>query len=173
MATETTGRIAPERAREWMDRFTGAWNSHDADRLLALATEDVRWEDPFIVGGALTGKRELREWLEVTWRAVPDLTFTLIGEPFISLDGASVAYAWHGGGHFTGPMDPPGFAPTGEYVEMTGVDIHEFEGDLVSRVQTFTDAAAIGRQIGALPEPGTRREKAGVLLQKLATRGRR
>lgn len=172
MATETSEPITPERAREWMDRFTEAWNSHDADRLLALTTEDIRWEDPFIIGGALTGRQELREWLEVNWRAVPDLTFELVGEPFISIDGAQVAYTWRGTGHFTGPMDPPGFAPTGDAIEMTGVDVHDLAGDLVRRVQTFTDATALGRQIGALPEPGSRREKAGVMLQRATTRGR-
>ena len=67
-------------------------------------------------------------------------------------------------------LDPPGFAPTNGLIEMTGVDIHEFEGNLVKRVHTETDAMAMGRQIGAAPLPGSAGERFGVLLQKLVAR---
>lgn len=165
--------ITPDRAREWGRLFLAAWNSHDPEQLLALATEDVLWEDPFILGGTLRGKAALREWLTSLWRATPDLRFELLGEPFISLDGTQLAAAWKGMGRFTGVLDPPGFAPTNGVIEMTGVDIHEFEGNLVKRVHTETDAMAMGRQIGAAPLPGSGAERFGVWLQKLAARRQR
>ena len=55
-------------------------------------------------------------------------------------------------------------------IEMTGVDIHEFEGELLSRVHTETDAMGLGRQIGAAPLPGSGGERVGVLMQRLAAR---
>jgi hypothetical protein len=84
-------------------------------------------------------------------RATPDLHFEVVGRPFVSVDGNQLAAAWKGSGRFTGPLDPPGFAPTNGTIEMTGVDIHEFEGELLQRVHTETDAMDLGRQIGAAP----------------------
>jgi SnoaL-like domain len=169
-AAQVQAGITPDRGREWARLFVGAWNSHDPQQLLALATENVVWEDPFIVGGTLRGKAALRDWLTSLWRATPDLRFELLGDPFISLDGTRLAFAWKGTGRFTGVLNPPGFAPTNSVIEMTGVDIHEFEGNLVKRVHTETDAMATGRQIGAAPLPGSGGERFGVLLQKLAAR---
>lgn len=162
--------ITAERARDWARRFVEAWNSHDPEQLLSLSSEDVVWEDPFIVGGTLRGKPALREWLTSLWRATPDLRFELVGEPFVSLDGKQLAAAWKGSGRFTGPLDPPGFAPTNSPIEMSGVDVHEFDGELVKRVHTETDAMSLGRQIGAAPAPGSGGERFGVLMQRLAAR---
>ena len=169
-ATHTQVGITPDRARDRARTFVEGWNSHDPERLLALATEDVIWEDPFIEGGHLRGKAALREWVSSLWRASPDLRFELVGEPLISLDGTQLAAAWKGVGRFTGPLDPPGFAPTNRMIEMVGVDIHEFDEDLVKRVHTETDTMALGRQIGAAPAPGSRAERFGVLMQRLAAR---
>ena len=167
---QTQGGVTAERARHWAAQFIDAWNSHDPDQLLALASEDVVWEDPFIVGGTLRGKPALRDWLTSLWRATPDLRFELLGEPFLSLEGKQLAAAWKGTGRFTGPLHPPGFAPTNGLIEMTGIDIHEFEGELVKRVHTETDTMALGRQIGAAPAPGSGAERFGVQMQKLAAR---
>lgn len=168
--TQTQEGMTADRARDWAARFVDAWNSHDPEQLLGLTADDVVWEDPFIVGGILRGKAALRDWLASLWRATPDLHFELVGEPFLSLDGSQLAAAWKGTGRFTGPLDPPGFAPTNGLIEMTGVDIHEFDGELVKRVHTETDAMALGRQIGAAPPPGSGGERFGVLMQKLAAR---
>ena len=46
------------------------------------------------------------------------------------------AAAWKGVGRFTGPLEPLGFAATNGAIEMIGVDIHEFDVELVKRVQT-------------------------------------
>jgi steroid delta-isomerase-like uncharacterized protein len=168
--TQARAGITPDRARDWTERFIEAWNSHDPERLLALTTEDVTWEDPFIVGGTLRGKEALREWLTSVWRATPDLRFEVLGQPFVSLDGKQLAVAWKGIGRFSGELDPPGFAPTNGLIEMSGVDIHEFDGELVNRVHTETDAMSLGRQIGAAPPPGSGGERFGVLIQRLAAR---
>ena len=162
--------LTAEAARDWAGRFLEAWNSHDPEQVLALATEDVVWQDPFIVGGTLRGKPALRDWLTSQWRAFPDLRFEMVGEPMFSPEGRQLAAAWKGTGRFTGPLDPPGFAPTNGSIAMTGIDIHELEGDLVKRVHTETDTMAVGRQIGAAPAPGSIGERVGVLMQKLAAR---
>jgi hypothetical protein len=42
---------------------------------------------------------------------------------------------------------------TGALIEMTGVDVYEFAGDLVCRVVTETDTMPLLSQIGAVPAP--------------------
>jgi hypothetical protein len=70
----------------------------------------------------------------------------------------------------TGPLDPPGFAPSGGKVESRGIDIHEFRDGLIAHVYTATDVASVAGQIGAMPPPGTIGEKLGVNVQKLMAR---
>jgi steroid delta-isomerase-like uncharacterized protein len=172
MEAQASGQnqISPQHARDWTARFFAGWNSHDPEQLLALATEDVVWEDPFIPEGILRGKAAVRQWLKSTWVAIPDLAFDLVADPFVSVDGTRIAVAWKGVGRMTGTLEPPGFAPTGGRIEMTGIDIHEFDGELVRRVSTATDTMDMGRQIGAAPAAGSGGERLGVLMQRLTAR---
>ena len=101
---------------------------------------------------------------------MPDLIFELNGLLHLAEDGRSVMAAWRGVATMTGPLDPPGFAPTGQRVEMFGVDTHWIKDGRLVRVRTVTDVMAVARQIGAAPEPGTMAERAGVLVQRLAAR---
>jgi len=157
--------------RGWVQRFVDAWHWHDPERLASLCTDDVLWEDPFIhPGGVAHGKDELRTWLASIFRAMPDLRFDVEGEPLVSLDGTTIAAVWRGTGTVTGPLDPPGFAPTGQQAELRGVDVHTFRDGILAHVVTITDLNAAGRQLGAVPPAGSRREKAVVVLQRLNAR---
>lgn len=157
--------------RDWLGRFLEAWHSHDPDRLPSLCTDDVVWEDPFIhPSGVAHGKDELRAWLASIFRAMPDVRFELEGEPLVSLDGTTIAAVWRGRARMTGPLDPPGFAPTGRTAELRGVDVHAFRDGKLAHVLTITDLNAAGQQLGAVPPPGSRREKAVVALQRLMAR---
>lgn len=149
-------------------RFLAAWHSHDPDQLAALSTEDVRWEDPFIYpNGIANGRDELRAWLRSIFRAFPDIRFETQGQPLISTDRTRVAFEWVGTARMTGPLDPPGFAPTGAITHFRGVDIHAFRDQLLAHVFTATDVSGVAGQIGAMPPPGSVGEKLGVNVQKL------
>lgn len=163
--------LSPEEVRDWVDRFLGAWNSHDPARLTALCHEEVWWEDPFIhPSGVLHGTRALQSWLESIWRALPDLEFRVVGRPFVSVDGTTVGAAWAGTAHHTGPLDPPGFAATGAAVEMEGVDLHRLVDGRLSHVKTVTDTTAVARQIGAAPPPNSIGERGAVAVQRMLAR---
>jgi predicted ester cyclase len=170
-AASQRSTISDEFARDWVPRFLAAWHSHDPDQLAALATEDVRWKDPFIYPkGVAHGKDELRRWLASIFRAFPDIRFESPGEPMISLDRTRLAFEWAGAARMTGPLDPPGFAPTGATTTFHGVDIHSFRDGLVAEVITATDVSAVAGQIGAMPPPGSIGEKLGVGLQRLTAK---
>jgi predicted ester cyclase len=97
-------------------------------------------------------RRQFRAWLVSAWTAFPDLTFEIVGEPFVSVDGTRVALAWRATATFTGPHRT-GIEPNGARIEMTGIDRYDFAGELVRRVVTETDTMPLLVQIGALPAP--------------------
>ena len=101
---------------------------------------------------------------------MPDLTFEWDGPLHLAEDGRSVKVAWRGVASMTGPLNPPGYAPTGQRVEMSGVDTLWIKDGRLVRVRSVTDVMAVARQIGAAPEPGTMAERVGVLVQRLAAR---
>ena len=73
-------------------------------------------------------------------------------------------------GTHTGPLDPPGFAPTGRRWELDGVDLHEYRDGRVSRLRIAFDMLSATRQLGLMPEAGSRAESALAMAQRSAAR---
>jgi steroid delta-isomerase-like uncharacterized protein len=156
---------------EFAERWEAAWNSHQPDRLLELMTEDVVYDDS---GWPTTmrGHADVREFVESAWRAMPDLEFRMVDGPFFADGEPKVAFYWKGEGTFTGPLDPPGLAPTGTRLEFEGFDLHEYRDGRVCRLRITFDMLDVSRQIGMAPKPGSRLEKAGAAAQRAGMRVR-
>ena len=80
------------------------------------------------------------------------------------------SFYWRGTGRFTGPLDPPGFAPTGKPLEFFGADFQEYREGRVSRLRIVFDNMDVARQLGLLPQPGSRADRAGAAAQRAAMR---
>ena len=163
-AAEATPSI--EWIREFVEHWLDAWNSHDADRLLALMTEDIEYRDDSW-HKTMHGHTDVREFLDATWLAIPDMTFEVLAGPYVIPGEPRAAFHWRGWGTHTGPLDPPGFAPTGRRWELDGVDFHEYRDGRVSRLQIVFDMLDIGRKLGTIPKAGSPIEKAGAAAQRL------
>ena len=73
-----------------------------------------------------------------------------------------------------GPLDPPGFAPTHQPIDLHRIELYTLAGDRLERLELFIDTLELGRQIGAVPPEGSPGDRFGVLLQRLnAWRSRR
>ena len=168
-AQESTQIVTVEWAAEFGERWGAAWNSHDPDRLLALMTDDIVYDDS-ASPETMRGHADVRAFLDTTWRAFPDLAFEVVGGPLVAADGARAAFWWRGTGTNTGPIDPPGFPATGRRIEMEGADFHEYRDGKVARLRIVFDMADTGRQLGLLPEAGSRMERMGVWMQRLKAR---
>jgi hypothetical protein len=170
----TYDTLTAESARQAAEVFVDACNSHDTARVLGLLGPDVRWDNPYLDGGRTDGTPGVRAWLDDLWRTFPDIVFVLDGEVSLALDGRSTTYTWTATGTMTGPLVPPGFAPTGRRVEALGVDQHWYRDGRLARWRTVTDLTAMARQIGAAPRPHSAGERMAVGLQRLvAARMRR
>ena len=73
-------------------------------------------------------------------------------------------------GTMTGAIDPPGFAPTGKAMTVDGVDLWTMRDERIAVYRAFYDLTDLSRQLGILPAPGSRAEKATVGLQRLQAR---
>lgn len=156
--------------RTLVGRYEAAWHAKDADGFLACHTEDAVWETPlFYPDGIARGHAAIRAECQRAWRGMTDLRYET-HDLFVSLDGRRAAQLWAGRFRLTGPVDPPGYAPTNQPVALTGVSVWELRGDRLSRVSEYFDALGPARQIGLIPAPGTPGERIGVLLQHLAAR---
>jgi steroid delta-isomerase-like uncharacterized protein len=154
-----------EFVREWLD----AWNSHRADRVLNLVTQDVEIRDDSWPR-TMHGHADVREFLDALWRAIPDMTFELLAGPYVIPGEPRASFHWRGSGTFTGRMDPPGFAPTGRQWEVDGVDFQEYRDARISKLRVMFDMMTVSRQLGVMPAAGSRGERAIAAAQRGVTR---
>ena len=160
-----------EWVREFVERWREAWNSHDVDRLLALmstrtsSARDDSWPK------TMHGHSDVREFLNAIWRAMPDMTFDLLAGPYVIPGEPRAAFHWRG--LWNAPRvrsEPPGFAPTGRRWELDGVDFHEYRDGRVSKLRIAFDMMSVSRQLGLMPESGSRAESALAMAQRSAAR---
>ncbi len=170
-AAETTSAATPsiEWLHDFMRRWQDAWNSHKIDGVLALMTEDVEARDdswPKL----MRGHADVREFLEAIWKAMPDMTFEVLSGPYVITGEPCAAFNWRGWATLTGPLEPPGFAPTGRRWEIDGGDFYEFHDGRVCKVRTAYDVLSVSRQLGLLPPAGGRAERTLAMAQRSASR---
>jgi steroid delta-isomerase-like uncharacterized protein len=152
--------------REFADRYGAAWNALDPQGVVACVAEDVVWEDPALPTPA-RGRDEVAAFVRSSGVAFPDLNFAEPGEAAISEDRLVVYAPWRMTGTNTGPIDPPGLAPTGRRVDIEGIDVWQFRGGLIWRYRAVYDFAEVSRQLGLMPPRGGRAENLMVRAQRL------
>src|SRR5271155_5818993 len=155
--------------RDFMLRWQDAWNSHEVDRVLALMTEDVEYRDDSW-HKPMQGHADVSEFLDAIWRAMPDMTFEALSGPYVIPGDPRVAVHWRGRATLTGPLEPPGFAPTGRRWELDGADFYEYRDGRVCKVRSPYDMLRVSRQLGLLPPAGGRAERALAMAQRFASR---
>ena len=173
MTGEATAATLLERSfiEDFGHRWLDAWNRHDGEALAALCTEDVEFTDPAI--GTVRGRPPVADWVRICARAFPDYQFEEPEPPYLSSDRAKAIVPWRMRGTHTGPIEPPGFAPTGRVFVLDGVDHWCFRDGLVGRYRADYDSSGLLRQLGIVPQPGSAGERAMVLMQRAGARFRR
>ena len=154
-------------ADEWMHDY----NDQALDAILARCTSDIRWEDPGRPGVG-HGHDAVREFLAMTWVAFPDIRFTAPEPAHLALDGSQVIARWAATATMSGPLEPPGLAPTQQPVAFDGVDLWRFRDGRLASYRAIYDVADVARQLGALPARGSGAERAVVASQRIQARAR-
>jgi steroid delta-isomerase-like uncharacterized protein len=157
---------------DFLQRWTAAWASHDPERLFELMTDDIVYDDS-ASPETMRGKPAVREFLDTTWRAFPDLEFEGVGSPLVAANEPRAATWWRGWGTNTGPIDPPGIPATGKKIEFEGADFHEYRDGKVARLRIVFDMQDLSRQLGVVPAQGSTAERLMVRAAQLRARLRR
>jgi|SRR3954447_3858714 len=150
-------------------RYLAAWNGHDATAMADLVTDDIVWADPALPG-PIRGVPAVQEFMRTAWVTFPDLRFDESDEPHCTFEGPRVAWRWRMRGTMTGPIEPPGFAPTGRAMEVEGVDLWAMRDGRIARARAYYDMNDIARQLGLAPAPGSAGEKAAAAMQRALAR---
>ena len=129
-----------------LEDWAAAWSSHDAEKVLALFTDDCVYEE--VTFGVVTrGKEELRAFANGAFAAVPDFTFQLTAR-FAAGDWAGMEWVMSG----THKGDFPGLPATGRrFSSVRGATIIELRGGKIRRNSDYWDAATFMKQVGLLP----------------------
>ena len=133
--------VAAQKKTPPADDWIAAWNSHDADKVAAIFTTDVLYED--VTFGAVNhGSAELRKFAASIFEAVPDAKFELVNS---SLDRGHGSIEWI----FSGTDH--GLYKTGKRFSVRGVSAIDLRSGKISCNLDYYDAASIMRQVGLLP----------------------
>jgi steroid delta-isomerase-like uncharacterized protein len=170
--TKADTKLEPDFVEDWGRRYLDAWNSHDADAIAALCTEDVVWKDPGLHEPA-HGRDGVRRFVQVTARAFAGFHMEELGRPFISGEEPRVLVRYRMTGRMLGAWEYTNLAPTGREFDLLGVDEWTFSGELMSHYQTYYDSVDMARQLGILPPVGTTMDRAMAQLQHLRARFQR
>jgi steroid delta-isomerase-like uncharacterized protein len=128
-----------------LEGWAAAWSSHDAEKVLALFTDDCVYED--VTFAVVTrGKEELRAFVNGAFAAVPDIAFELTNR-FAAGQFASMEWIMSG----THAGDFPGLPATGKRFSVRGAAIVELQGGQIKRNADYWDAATFMKQVGLLP----------------------
>lgn len=158
-----------EVARQLTRQVAKLVTDKDLDGFAELCTEDVVFDDPAFPA-PFRGRTEVIEGLRTVFGAFPDLVYELVGDPMIS-SGDTIGTRVHFTGTMRGPLDPPGFAPTHQPIDLHGFELYTLADDArLRKMELFIDTLELGRQIGAVPPEGSPGDRLGVLLQRFSAR---
>jgi hypothetical protein len=150
-----------------MQTVVSAFNAHDVSRFVATMTEDVVFHHS-AAPAPLRGRAEVGAFYgDTVWTAFPDLTLKLLDGPFFHPRAPRVSFNWLAVGTHDGHFTPPGLAPTRKRVEADVREILEISDGQLAKVRIVVDMNDLMRQLGLLPPPGSRGERAIAAMQRL------
>lgn len=123
------------------DGWIAAWNSHDGEKVVAIFTTDVLFED-VTLGAVNQGSAELRKFAASAFEAVPDMKLEMVNSS-VDRGHGSIEWIFSGTDH--------GFYKTGKRFSVRGVSVIDLHGGKISREVDYWNAASIIRQVGLLP----------------------
>ncbi len=161
--------MSPDEVAAIAVEMADAWNAQDLDHFLEFLTDDVEWADPAMQTPA-KGKVAVERFARSVLRAFPDFEYTVRPPVCVSADGSRCAVPWRIAATHRDYLEPPGFAPTNRQAVFDGVDLLEFRGLQVFKIETLFDVIPPAEQLLGMslrPPVGGVREKCAVALQRV------
>jgi glyoxylase-like metal-dependent hydrolase (beta-lactamase superfamily II)/ketosteroid isomerase-like protein len=135
-------------------RYFEAIGQHDVDGAVALwspgGVENVRGQVE------TTAPEGVQAYIGGLIGAMPDMSMEVVET---TTEGERCAVQWRVRGTFAGPEAMNGVAPTGDPIELEGVDVLTVRDGLIHSNEAFPDALSFARQIGLMPTQGSTAEQ--------------
>ena len=131
-----------------LDDYYAVLNRHDVDGIGDVVSDDLIVHDDLFVDHIVRGPSEFRAALERLWKAVPDLTFTEIHDPFLA-DGAPRC-AVHGRmtGTLMNEFPTFGWTRVGGSINVEYIAVYEIAVDRISYIRLCLNPTIAARQVG-------------------------
>ncbi|HEY2140851.1 MAG TPA: ester cyclase [Solirubrobacteraceae bacterium] len=153
-AAASRGRITGSPVEAVVRRYFDAIGSHDVDAAAAMwapgGREDVRGQ------GIFDGPEGVREFIGDLVAAFPDLRMEVVST---TTEDDRCAVQWRLTGTFAGPASFNGLKPTGDRIELEGIDLLVVRDGVIQSNDAFPDSMALPRQIGMMPPLGSAAEQ--------------
>jgi glyoxylase-like metal-dependent hydrolase (beta-lactamase superfamily II)/predicted ester cyclase len=160
-------RITGSKAEIVARRYFEAIGARDLDAAVAMwapgGRENVRGQVD------VSAPEGVRDFIGELLDAFPDLDFEVVST---TTEGERCAVQWRFTGTFAGPGSVNGIAPTGDRVEMEGIDLLTIRDGLIQSNDAFPDSISLPRQIGMMPAQGTTAERRLASAFNVRTRAR-
>ena len=160
--------MTPEEATAVAIEIADAWNRRDLPRFLEHMTDDVEWDDPAMFTPA-KGRAGVAQFAHSVLRAFPDFEYTIRHPICVAPDGSRCAVPWRITGTHLRTLEPPGYGATHRSALFEGVDLLEFRGSLVCRIETLFDVLRPAEQLLSIrlrPKLGSVQQKLAVSIQR-------
>jgi steroid delta-isomerase-like uncharacterized protein len=136
--------IGTEAAKQQVDKFVRALNSHDAAKMKPLLAEGVVLSDPFLPG-PLTSRNTIAEFWNGIFQSFPDINYR-VDEKVAEAGKVFVAFTTSGVGKGSfGPLNVDGKRFEIEEANLFHLD----DSGLISKITVFVDTAKLSKQLGA------------------------
>ncbi|HUB74171.1 MAG TPA: MBL fold metallo-hydrolase [Solirubrobacteraceae bacterium] len=153
-AAATRKRISGSKAESVARRYFAAIDARDLEAAVSLWAEGGREH----VRGQFDGTAPdgVRAFIGELIEAMPDLRMEVLST---TSEGERCGVQWRLSGTFAGPGSFGGIAPTGDRVELEGLDLLTVRDGLIQANDAFANSMSFARQIGLLPPQGSSTEQ--------------
>jgi len=127
--------------RKAIERLFAAWNSHDAEKVVAAFGNFAVYED-VAAGEVHSGRDQVRKWVTSAFRDIENFRLTVVRSTYYK-GGGLVEWVWSG--------TDKGLFRTGKTFSVRGVSVIEVRRGKISRYQEYYDFVTVMRQLGVLP----------------------
>lgn len=147
-------RISGGKAESVARRYFEAINARELEAAVALWAPGGR---EFVRGQVDTTAPEgVREFIGQLISALPDMEFEIIST---TTEGERCGVQWRLTGTFAGEGGFGGIAPTGNRLELEGLDLLTVRDGQIQSNDAFSDSMTFARQIGMMPPEGSKAEQ--------------
>jgi hydroxyacylglutathione hydrolase len=153
-ASKRRKRAAGSEVEAVARRYFDAINARDLERAVGMWAPGGREHVRGQVNA--TAPEGVRDFIGGMLEAFPDLHFEVLST---TTEDQRCGVQWRLSATYAGPAHFNGVAPTGDRIELEGVDLLTVQDGLIQANDAFSDTMSVPRQLGLLPPQGSAAEQ--------------